>query len=245
MNDTQALMLRHSSVRDFEDRPIDETLLHQLIACGQAASSSSFIQAYSLLRVSDPEHRRIIAEAAGDQRWVREAPEFLVICADMKRIAYCCEKAGAGPLEGWTEHFMAATIDAALMAQNLLLAAESEGLGGVFIGGIRNDPRSVADCLDLPELVYPAFGLCLGWPAARNDTKPRLPVDAILHQDRYDARRIPETVDAYDRRMRDYYAKRSSAPKKSGWSEQTAKTVQSKKREHMLAFLQARGFLKR
>lgn len=245
MNETQSLMHRHSSVRRFENRPIDSTLLESLITCGQAASTSSFIQAYSLVRVVDPRNRSRIAEAAGGQRWVVEAPEFLVICADLKRIDYCCEKAGAGHLEGWTEHFMAATIDAALMAQNLLLAAEAEGLGGVFIGGIRNNPHAVADCLGLPPLVYPAFGLCLGWPAEHNEVKPRLPVDVVLHQDAYDAESIPRQVDEYDAVMRAYYANRSNSQKQSDWSEQTARAVQGKKREHMLDFLRQRGFLKK
>jgi nitroreductase len=245
MNETQSLMRRHSSVRRFENRAIDRKLLENLIACGQAASSASFIQAYSLVRVSEPGKRKRIAEAAGGQRWVVEAPEFLVICADLKRIDYCCEKAGEGRLEGWTEHFMAATIDAALMAQNLLLAAEAEGLGGVFVGGIRNHPREVADCLNLPSLVYPAFGLCLGWPAERNEVKPRFPVATVLHEETYDAEAIPRQVDDYDAVMREYYASRSHARKQSDWSQQTARAVQGKKREHMLDFLRHRGFLKR
>ncbi len=245
MNDTMTLMRGHSSVRKFEDRPIEEELLKQLVACGQAASSASFIQAYSLLRVRNPETRRVIAEAAGGQSWVVEAPEFLVICADLKRIDECCEKQGVGRLEGWTEHFMAATIDAALMAQNLLLAAESVGLGGVFIGGIRNDPATVAQCLQLPDLVYPAFGLCLGWPAERNEIKPRFPLEVVMHEESYDAEAIPRQIEDYDRIMRDYYASRGSSQKHSDWSEQTARAVQGKKREHMLAFLRDRGFLKR
>lgn len=245
MNNTMTLMRGHSSVRQFEDRPIEEELLRELVACGQAASSASFIQAYSLLRVRNPETRQIIADAAGGQRWVVEAPEFLVICADLKRIDWCCEKQGVGRLEGWTEHFMAATIDAALMAQNLLLAAESVGLGGVFIGGIRNDPATVAQCLKLPDQVYPAFGLCLGWPAGRNETKPRFPVEVVLHEETYDAEAIPNQVEDYDRIMRDYYASRSSSQKQSDWSEQTARAVQGKKREHMLGFLMERGFLKK
>ena len=243
MNETRKLQRRHSSVRRYEDRPVGEELLRELIACGQAASSSSFVQAYSLVRVTDREKRQLIAEAAGGQRWVTEAPEFLVVCADLKRLEYAIEKSDAGKLEGWTEHFMVATVDAALMAQNLMLAAESEGLGGVFIGGIRNNPQTVADCLELPALVYPVFGLCLGWPAERNEVKPRLPVDAVLHENRYDADRIPADVDAYDERMSRYYAERSQAAKQTDWSRQSAAALQGKKREHMLAFLHGRGFL--
>jgi len=244
MNPVQKLQLAHSSVRRYEDRPIGDAMLKRLIACGQSASSSSFVQAYSLVRVTDPGQRRTIAEAAGGQRWVEQAAEFLVVCADLKRLDHACGISGAGPLEGWTEHFMVATVDAALMAQNLMLAAESEGLGGVFIGGIRNHPQTVADCLELPELVYPVFGLCLGWPAERNEVKPRLPVEAVLHENRYDSDRIAADVAAYDETMRRYYATRSQAARETGWARQVAATLQGKKREHMLGFLRKRGFLR-
>ncbi len=243
MNTTTELMRSHSSVRQFENKPIDTALLNELVACGQAASSSSFIQAYSVIRVVDREKRKLLAQAAGNQGYIEQAAEFLVICADLKRIAYCCEKVDAGDLEGWTEHFMAATIDAALMAQNLMLAAESVDLGGVFIGGIRNDLQTVSKCLELPDLVYPAFGLCLGWPVKRNDVKPRFPVAAILHQDTYDIAQIADHVDRYDTTMSDYYASRQFSSKATDWSQQAARAIQGKTRDYMLDFIQQQGFL--
>ena len=235
-------MQRHRSVRKYTNAMISNELLHTIIKCGQATASSSFIQAYSIVRVTDPENRSAIAEAAGGQPWIVQAAEFLVICADLKRIDYCCQKAEAGALEGYTEHFIAATVDAALMAQNLLLAAESEG---VFIGGIRNAPDVIAECLDLPELVYPAFGLCLGWPDQNPETKPRMPVKMVLHQDHYESENINTNIDEYDALMKDYYSSREQNKRASNWSSQTAAAIQGKKRTHMLSFLQGRGFLKR
>ena len=244
MNDVMKLMREHSSVRSYTSEKISESLLAEIIACGQSAASSSFIQAYSVVRISDPAKRRIIAEAAGGQSWIIEAAEFMVLCADMQRINYASFKAGEGELQGYAEHFIAATVDTALMAQNMLLAAESAGLGGVFIGGIRNNPQIVADTIALPQHVYPAFGLCLGWPAQKNAVKPRLPVAAVLHQDTYNQDAVKAAVDNYDVRMADYYGHRSSNIKASNWSTPTARAIQGKRREHMLALLQARGFLK-
>lgn len=245
MNETMSCMRQHVSVRSYTDQPIDLELLQQLIGCGQDASSSSFIQAYSVIRVCDEENRRVIARAAGNQRWIVQAAEFLVFCADMQRISYCCEKEGQGELEGYTEHFITATIDTALMAQNVLLAAESIGLGGVFIGGIRNDPEVVCECLQIPQQVYPAFAMCLGWPADKNEHKPRFPLHSILHEDRYHEEDNARHVDDYDRNMSRYYAARQGQLKRTDWSKQTAMAVQGKKREHMMGFLQQRGFLLR
>jgi nitroreductase len=245
MNETMRGMRQHVSVRQFRDEIVDSALLTQILECGQAASSSSFIQAYSVIRVSDRDNRQRIARAAGDQAWVLTAPEFLVFCADLNRIEHCCVRQAQGVLDGYTEHFIAATVDVALMAQNVLLAAESAGLGGVFIGGIRNDPRTVSECLQLPRLVYPVFGMCLGWPAEKNPTKPRMPLADILHQDRYAGDNPDEQIDHYDQRMADYYAARGSNSRASTWSRQTASAIQGKKRAHMLEVLQARGFVLR
>ena len=243
MNEVMNLMQEHSSVRSYTNEKINLSLLEELITCGQSAASSSFIQAYSVIRVVDPVKRNIIAEAAGGQSWIREAAEFMVLCADMQRINYASLKNGGGELKGYTEHFVAATVDTALMAQNILLAAESAGLGGVFIGGIRNDPKVVAETLELPKHVFPAFGLCLGWPVQKNAVKPRMPVATILHQDTYDVDGVAKSVDNYDETFAAYYDSRASNSKSTDWSAPTARAIQGKRREHMLAFLQERGFI--
>ncbi len=238
---TQQLQLRHRSVRHFLDRPLAPGQLEELIRCGQAAATSSFIQAYSVVRVTRPEARAAIAGAAGGQVWIEQAAEFLVFCADLRRIDRACRRAGKGELEGYSEHALAAVVDVALMAQNVLLAAESQGLGGVFIGGIRNAPQVIVDQLQLPALVVPVFGMCLGWPDEDNPVKPRMPVEFVLHQDSY---RDPpdDAMSGYDAAMADYYAHRGSNVKLSDWTTAVATAMQGKKREHMLGFLRARGF---
>ena len=238
-----ALQRKHCSVRQFRDEAIEEDLLMSILESAQYAASSSFIQGYSIVRVTDRQARSTIAHAAGDQRWIEEAAEFFVLCADLLRTDHACRAAGLGALEGHTEHFLAAIIDTALFAQNVVLAAESVGLGGVFIGGIRNDPQCVADTLSLPRLVFPAFGLCLGWPAEPCESKPRLPLASILHTDRYDQDNIDDDLARYDTIMAEYYRARSSNQKQSNWTEQTAGTLQKKTRDHMLAFLQQQGFM--
>ena len=244
ISETQELQLEHRSVRRFLPRPLDPGQLEQLLRCGQAAASSSFIQAYSVVRVTRPEARARIAEAAGGQPWIEQAAEFLVFCADLRRLDAACRRTGRGALEGQAEHALAAIVDTALMAQKVLLAAESQGLGGVFIGGIRNAPEVLVETLALPYQVAPLFGMCLGWPDERNPVKPRMPVELILHQDSY-ADPPDDAVAAYDATMAAYYAGRGSNVRLSDWSAAVAAALQGKKREHMLGFLQARGFLLR
>jgi nitroreductase len=244
LTQTQQLQLNHRSVRRFLSKPLDPGQLEDLIRCGQGAATSSFIQAYSIVRVTRPAARAAIATAAGGQVWIEKAPEFLLFCADLRRINAACERAGRGGLEGYSEHSLAAVVDVALMAQNVLLAAESQGLGGVFIGGIRNAPQVTVDQLALPEWVTPVFGMCLGWPDEENAVKPRMPIDCVLHQDLYQepsAERMAE----YDAQMAAYYASRGANVKFSDWTHMVANAMQGKKREHMLEFLRARGFFVR
>ncbi len=234
----------HASVRSYTGEPIDVEMLHAILRSGQAAATSSFIQAYSVVRVTQPQNRSTIANAAGGQRWIEEAAEFLVFCADLRRIDGACRRSGAGSLEGYSEHGLAAIVDVALMAQNVLLAAESLGLGGVFIGGIRNDPVTVAKVLELPDLVAPVFGMCLGWPARKGEVKPRMPLDIVLHEGVY---RDPsdEEMGGYDELMASYYRTRSTNVKVNDWTTATANAVQGKKRPHMLDFLKRSGFFRR
>lgn len=243
MNTVMDTMLTHASVRQFTEQAVSVETLERLIRCGQAAASSSFIQAVSVIHVTKPEHRAQIAEVAGGQAWVVAAPVFLVFCADLQRVNYACVKNELGSLNGHTEHFITATVDTALVAQNVLLAAESIGLGGVFIGGIRNNPQVVCDLLTLPEQVYPVFGMCLGWPLQTNTVKPRFPVQAILHEDSYQQEQVTAQVDRYDQAMQAYYQSRGSNQRLSNWSAPTAAAVQQKQRSHMLTFLQSRGLL--
>ena len=109
----------------------------------------------------------------------------------------------------WLETFMVASIDAALAAQNAVVAAQSIGLRTVYIGAMRNDPARVHELLGLPPKALVVFGLCVGYadPKSRNEVKPRLPQSTVLHHDRYDA--APEATDrpAYDAEMAKFAAR--------------------------------------
>jgi nitroreductase len=163
-----------------------------------------------------------------------------VFCADMKRPTEASERTGANVVRGMTEQLLVASVDTALMAQNVTIAAESEGLGICYIGGIRNNPQAVSDLLRLPEHVYPVFGMCLGYPAVDPEVKPRLPVEAILKEDYYTD--DSELVAAFDEAMQAYYGQRTGGNKETNWSRNLTPLFDSKLRAHMREFLTKRGF---
>ncbi len=144
-----------------------------------------------------------------------------------------------------------AIVDTALMAQNLMVAAESIGLGGVFIGGIRNDPEKVSELLNIPDQAFPVFGLCLGFPDQMPDTKPRLPVNQILRQDYFQApgekensSGLSEDVTNFDEAMHNYYKNRESNLKDQTWTGQMAELTGKIIRPQMKSFLEKKGFFR-
>lgn len=242
MNPTIELLKSHRSIRKFTNRKISQELLEELISAGQCAATSNHVQAYSVIHVVNPENRRKIAELAGGQAHVVEASDFLVFCADMKRSTEAAERAGAEVVRGMTEQLVVASVDAALMAQNVAVAAESEGLGLCYVGGIRNNPAEVAEILKLPEHVYPVFGMSLGYPDQDPEVKPRLPLASILKEDFYDDREDETQVAAFDDTMHQYYLERTGGNKESSWSKELAPLFTTKLRPHMREFLRKRGF---
>jgi len=245
MNPTINLLKSHRSIRKFTDEPVSQEIVDELILCGQAAATSSNVQAVTAVQIHDSDKRETLAKLAGGQPYVASAAAFFVYCADMNRPKYACEKQGGDFSPGMTEHFIIATVDVALAAQNTVVAAESLGLGICYIGGLRNNPVEVSELLELPEHVYPVFGLCIGHPAQDPEVKPRMPIEAVLMYDKYDASIFDNSVSLYDDTVREYYKSRTSGKKDSTWSQEMKALVGKESRPHMSSFLKGRGFLKK
>lgn len=241
MNRTIELICQHASVRDYTGEPISQAEREAILAAARATSSSSFLQLVSIVRVTRPDLRAQLAHLSGEQTHVATAAEFWVFCADFYRNSQIADQAKTG----YTEQLLLGSIDTAMMAQNALTAAESLGLGGVFIGGIRNQPDAVSELLGLPDLVVPLFGLCLGHPAGPSQLKPRLPLSLLLHEDAYQTRLDQAELMAYDQTMQHYYAHRATHAKQQNWTGQIKAILSKESRPFMLAFLQKKGFLLR
>ncbi|MEV5027205.1 oxygen-insensitive NADPH nitroreductase [Paenibacillus sp. LPE1-1-1.1] len=247
MNETIQLLKNHRSIRKYKSTPIPEEKLEEIILAAQAASTSSNIQAYTIVAVTDPERKRKLAELAGNQQHIIESPVFLVWCADLNKITVATNLHEDTELHQNVELFLLGTIDATLAAQNAAIAAESLGYGIVYIGGIRNNPQGVTDLLELPPLVYPVFGLSLGVPDQEPDLRPRLPLTAVYHKEVYKKEGLKEDIEAYDEITRGYYAARKGGGKggdqATKWSLEMQKRFSSGRlRGHLHDFLTGQGF---
>ncbi len=201
-------LLGHRSVRSYLPDAVSDAQLTAIIAAAQSASSSSNLQAWSVVAVRDPVRRATLAGYAGDQPHVREAPLQLVWLADLARLAHLAETNGR-PSAGldYLEMFLTGAIDAALAAQNAAVAAESLGLSTVYIGAMRNHPEEVASLLELPPKVVAVFGMCVGYadPAKPADIKPRPPQTVVLHHETYSLAAQDEGIAAYNAAMARFY----------------------------------------
>ncbi|MEU5871748.1 NADPH-dependent oxidoreductase [Glycomyces sp. NPDC047369] len=209
VNDTVRIQLAHRSVRRFGPRDVTDDELTTLVAAAQSAPTSSNLQPWSVIAVRDPERKSRLAHLAGEQAFIAQAPLFLVWIADLGRARRLAARRGTEVhAADYLETTLIGFIDTALAAQNAVTAAESLGLGSVFVGAIRNRPEEVAAELKLPPHTVAAFGLAVGEPDPTEPAgvKPRLPQAAVLHLEQYgdgsDAH-----LDVYDERLAAYNAR--------------------------------------
>jgi len=198
------LMRKHISVRKYTDEQIPENVLQEIIEAGRAASTWRNLQSYSIIVVEDQAKKDKLAEWTG-MPYVAKCPAFLVFVGDLHRAAQCLPEGDHVQAKG-VEPLLVSSVDAALAAQNIILAAESLGYGGVFIGYIRNKSAEVAELLGLPEYTYPITGLCLGRPASSlKPAKARLPYNQVVFKDSYGPIDTAE-LHNYDKTQADYLA---------------------------------------
>ncbi|WLR54076.1 oxygen-insensitive NADPH nitroreductase [Mesobacillus subterraneus] len=242
MNQVIETILQHRSIRRFTDQPLDREQVETIVKSAQAASTSSFIQAYSIIGVNDQKKKDKLAELAGNQAYVAANGHFFVFCADLHRhmVAADLESADVKDSIESTEKFMVALIDAALAAQNAAIAAESIGLGICYIGGIRNDLEAVKEVLKTPEHVIPLFGMAVGYPDQITDVKPRLPLEHVYMENEYqqDRELFESQLHEYNTTTAEYYRERTGGKREDTWTAQMAKMLGHKSRLYMKEFVE-------
>ncbi|MBF0787609.1 MULTISPECIES: NADPH-dependent oxidoreductase [unclassified Streptococcus] len=213
MNDIIDLMLAHSSVRRFTDKPISDEDLNAIISAGRAASTWKNFQSYSIVVVRSKEKKEALYTLT-PQPAIVEADTILLFVGDHNRASKAAELHQTTFDAKGTENLLISSVDAALAGQNAMLAAESLGYGGVFIGMIRHEARGIADLFKLPAYTYPVFCIALGKPNQHFPVKPRLPQEAIVFHEEYQEQGV-ETILTYDQIQSNYAGDRQ----KETWSE--------------------------
>ena len=246
-NDMVRCLIGHRSVRFYLADPLPAGTLETLVAAAQSAATSSNLQTWSVVAVEDAGRKARLAEVAGGQAHVRQAPLFLVWLADTSRLQRVAEAQGRSmENRDYLESFIVAAADAALAAQNAVVAAESMGLGTLYVGALRNDPERVAAELGLPRQVMPMFGLCVGYPDPAKPTaiKPRLPQSLVLSREQYSPKDELAQVAHYDEKLAAF--SREQGMGDINWTgrvlDRFASISGMRGRERMRAMMKALGF---
>lgn len=218
MNETIQQLQNHKSIRKYKAQPIEESIIDAILQATQQAPSWINGQQMSIIRVTDSEKRTKMMELAGNQAYVGTAPEFWVFCLDFQRAAKACEIEGKPfSIADNVDALLVGATDAGIALGTAVAAAESFGLGTVPIGGVRKDAQAVAELLELPTYVYPISGLCIGYPDEQPAVKPRLPKQAVLFENTYNAD-LHEALHQYNEQFAEYMMERTNGKSNANWS---------------------------
>ena len=204
------LAKNHRSIRSFTSQDIDDSLLNDLLLAGLRSSSSGNMQTWSVVVTRDEANKDKLYEFHGKQEMVREAPLMLTFCADVFRMREWIRinesKQSFDDLLG----FLTGTVDAIIAAQTISLAAESVGLGICYLGTTWWAADEIIKFMELPKGVFPVTTLAIGYPAEHPELRDRLPLELLVHQEKY--------TRLSDEEIRESHAEREQ----SAWARYTA-----------------------
>ncbi len=208
MNETVRLLQTHHSSRSYKSDAIPVEILDAIIESAHRAPTSVNSQQISLVVVRDAASRKRIAEIAGGQPWIAQAPVFIAVVADLYKTGLGVEKAGSEQvMQRSLEAIFSAVSDAGIAMATLMTAARAFGLGIVPIGGIRRDPQGMIDLLGLPPNTFPVAGVVLGYVAEESPQKPRMAIESFRHEEKYHPEALEPAINAYDLTLKEYWQK--------------------------------------
>lgn len=178
-------ILKHRSIRHFKPTAIPDDVLAEMLEAALRASTCGNMQLYSLIVTRDEAMRQKLLPLHFGQQMVVEAPCVVTVCADIHRFSMWCEQREAEPAYDNFAWFLTAAIDALLAAQNLAIAAEDNGLGICYLGTTLYTAGEIVKTLELPKGVIPITTLVVGYPNEHPELTDRLPMDAVVHFEKY------------------------------------------------------------
>ena len=176
---------QHRTIRKYTNQNVPSDLMNELLEAACRSSNTGNMQAYSIVVTTDNEIKSKLAPSHFNQPMITQAPVVLTFCADFNRFSKWCEQRNADPGYNNFQSFMAAAIDALIVAQTFCIAAESVGLGICYLGTTTYNAQEIIEALKLPKLVVPITTITVGYPETIPEQTDRLPLEAVVHFDTY------------------------------------------------------------
>lgn len=246
-------LLSHHSVRNFTAEPLPDGAIETMVAAAQSASISSNLHQWSVIAITDFNLKAKLAEitrkgdGAEGNYYIEEAPLLLLWVADLSRNNLIAkENGGNAEVHHYLDSFLMSSIDATLAAQNATIAAESIGLGIVYLGAMRNQAKEIAEVVGLPAYSYITFGMLVGHPDNQKKAliRPRPVQEVVLHYNTYDAERATQELKTYEEAFQSF--RNQSNMKDKQWTEMVIDTADSIRymggRQHLRFAIERQGF---
>lgn len=182
---TENYFFTRRSCRNFKSDQIEHELVHDILKEAVKAPTCGNMQLYSIITTQDKEQKEKLVSLHYNQPAAATSPLILTICADFKRFSDWCKINDANPGYDNFHSFLMAMTDAVILAQQITTIAELKGLGTCYLGTVTYNAKQISELLNLPELVIPVVSLAIGWPETPGEETLRLPLDAVIHQEKY------------------------------------------------------------
>jgi len=199
-NQTMKLLIERASCRSFSDKKIAPDILQHILEAGIHAPTGGNLQPYSIIRIEDNKTKQKLAEWC-TQDFIAQAAVDMLFCIDWHRLERWAQLEIA-PFSAMSSfsHFWISFQDTVICAQNICTAADSLGLGSVYVGTILLFLREIRDLFELPRGVIPIVLLCLGYPKGKRQPRKKLGIDIIVHAEKYYEISDQELKSAFDRK---------------------------------------------
>lgn len=164
-------LLNRKSIRRYTDQVPSDEMIETVVRAGQQAPFA--YQMGSLLLSRDQTKNPF------------RAPLFFIVCIDSHRHEALMARRGWEMVQNDLSLLLFGIQDAALMAENMVIAAESLGMGSCFLGGIPYRAEKYIERYKLPPRIFPLVGLAMGFPAENPPPRPRYPLEVSLVEGEY------------------------------------------------------------
>lgn len=237
------VLLNHRTIREFKSSPMPPQQLSILLDIAKRTATSMGLQSFSIIRIVNPELKAAIAEVC-NQEYVARVPELFIFIVDAYRNSRIAREQGiTSDIERDSDRFFQGWTDAAIAAQNMVVAAELGGFGTVFFGSILNNVPKMIELLKLPELTFPVVGVGIGVPNQKPQLKPRMPREANVFDDSYTVfDSYLELLEDYDEEMEQYYDMRDTNRRVDSFTKQVAGKKAVPLRQKLIQQAEAQGF---
>lgn len=244
MNSTIKNQLEHRTIRKFKEKEINPEIIDILFEVAMRAPSSNALYGFSMIHVKNKEKKALIADVCR-QTYLTTTSNLIVFVVDMYRNSKLAKENGVENVGDNVDCFIQGFKDALIAAQNMVIAAESLGIGTVYFGSISNDVQKISDILNLPTLTYPIVAVGLGYEDQNPGLKPRLPKNIQVFEDEYKIfDNYTSNIEEFDLKMNEYIDLRDTSKTVGKFSVQIANKLKNihSKNKNILEDIRKRGF---